>query len=1132
MKTIYFKTMLTAILAIAFTVSYADTMHSTAAGGDWDDPATWEENLVPGSDDDVVVTGPGAVFVEGLNTSTHDACNNITIMAGAVLRHKTNSIRALDVFGTINNFGAITDTIVSGDLYIHAFGNIINNGIWNNNRIIMEGMVTQLISLGSGKYFGCDEFIDIDNTSNLEFQSDIEFRNCDIDLNNAGLIMPVTKGGKLKILGGRITEAAITGNDGFLEMADPAYLYENVSLSDVTLQGIINVLGTTNILSGEIIVEGTLQNRINGTSSLQINGNIHNEGIIQNTNNSLTLYITGNIYNNGTWQNSNTWLSGTGTHSVTQGTSGSFSGQNFYAEAGTGTITANSDIDFDGVNIDLNNSVLIMPVTKGGKLTILGGRITEAAITGNNGFLEMGVEAYLYENVSLSDVTLQGVVNVLGATNSLSGEIIVEGTLQNRINGSSSLQIDGNVYNEGIIQNTNNSFTLNVTGNIYNNGTWQNTHTWLSGTGTHSVTQGPSGSFSGQNLYAEAGTGTITAGSSIDLNGVNMDLNGGVLELDPAKGAGLSFTSGKLRDGIVYGSGNELSMDTDSYIESLTLHDFVLQGTVPVLTTGVIFEGNTIVEGTLKNYSASASVICNGVLTNNGTIENLINSLTLYLNGTFINTGTCTNWKIEFSSATDQEVASPGGGVIGARYIENTDPLSKIIATDDLTFHTSIIDLNGGEIQMPLGKKFTLTGSSTLEGSLVDGTISGETFDYEGNEYAYIQNITFDPEVTLYGQVEVLTEVDFNGSLNNKDILQLRGLSCAVNVADRIINNGTIQDGSTGNNLTINCQGHIINNGIWDNYRTTLNGVDDQLIYLIAGKEITGEFRFDAMIDDPPYQWKWNGTNLNSADFTGETSDVLIWEVPVSNNYYGYFGCQGAADTSRNIIIRSGIIIDPVVLLQGPYNGVDMDTDLAQQWLIPLSQPFNMPPWNYNGDETVSSIPTNIVDWVLVELRETAGGPETADENTIVMQRALLLRHDGRVVDPWNQTPELKYDIDLTENIYMVIWHRNHLGVISATSLSNEDSPAYYDFSESADKAYGGSEALIDLGNGVYGMMGGDADYNQQITQEDKQGFWDPNAGMPCGYVPYDFNFDGQIDNRDKNQTWVKTLGKSTQVTE
>ncbi|RLD56922.1 MAG: hypothetical protein DRJ05_10540 [Bacteroidetes bacterium] len=332
--------------------------------------------------------------------------------------------------------------------------------------------------------------------------------------------------------------------------------------------------------------------------------------------------------------------------------------------------------------------------------------------------------------------------------------------------------------------------------------------------------------------------------------------------------------------------------------------------------------------------------------------------------------------------------------------------------------------------------------------------------------------------------------------------------------------------------LTIYCNGHIINNGTWENYQTKLNGFDDQLIYLIAGKEITGEFRFDALINDPPHQWKWNGTNLNSADFTGETSNLLEWEVPVSTDYLGDFKCYGASDSSRKILIRSGIIIDPAIQLQGPYNGVDMDTELAVQSLIPLEQPFNVAPWNYAGDETVTSIPSDIVDWILVELRQTTGGPETATSDSIVMQRALLLRNDGRAVDPWHQTPELKYDIDLNDNIYMVIWHRNHLGVMTAVPISDGDSPAFYDFSESAAQAYGGTDALIDMGNGVFGLMGGDADYNQEITQQDRDGFWDPNVGLPCGYEAYDFTLDGQVDNKDKNQTWTKTLGKETQVPE
>ncbi|MEZ5196864.1 MAG: hypothetical protein R2764_10800 [Bacteroidales bacterium] len=50
-----------------------------------------------------------------------------------------------------------------------------------------------------------------------------------------------------------------------------------------------------------------------------------------------------------------------------------------------------------------------------------------------------------------------------------------------------------------------------------------------------------------------------------------------------------------------------------------------------------------------------------------------------------------------------------------------------------------------------------------------------------------------------------------------------------------------------------------------------------------------------------------------------------------------------------------------------------MDTDLAEQGLIPLQQPFNIEPWNYEGDETVASIPSDIVDWVLLNFDKLRG---------------------------------------------------------------------------------------------------------------------------------------------------------------
>ncbi len=51
-----------------------------------------------------------------------------------------------------------------------------------------------------------------------------------------------------------------------------------------------------------------------------------------------------------------------------------------------------------------------------------------------------------------------------------------------------------------------------------------------------------------------------------------------------------------------------------------------------------------------------------------------------------------------------------------------------------------------------------------------------------------------------------------------------------------------------------------------------------------------------------------------------------------------------------------------------------MNTSINDRGSIPLSQPYNTPPWNYTGDESVISIPNaDVVDWLLLELRETEG---------------------------------------------------------------------------------------------------------------------------------------------------------------
>jgi len=228
----------------------------------------------------------------------------------------------------------------------------------------------------------------------------------------------------------------------------------------------------------------------------------------------------------------------------------------------------------------------------------------------------------------------------------------------------------------------------------------------------------------------------------------------------------------------------------------------------------------------------------------------------------------------------------------------------------------------------------------------------------------------------MFEFVQVRNGCTFLGETKVVDTLSTYGnISSTLNIDGDITNNGSIQNNSY--NLSLNINGHLINNGTWTNYRTTLNGTTDQSIYLINDQEITGTVYFDALSAGSPYQWHYEGGILNSSDFTGETSNSLVWGVPVSPSWYGDFYCQTGAGQSRTITIEGGLIVDIAVMLEGPYNGSDMNSTLNANGHIPLSQPYNVAPWNYSGTESLASIPADIVDWVLLEFRETAGGPET-----------------------------------------------------------------------------------------------------------------------------------------------------------
>ena len=111
--------------------------------------------------------------------------------------------------------------------------------------------------------------------------------------------------------------------------------------------------------------------------------------------------------------------------------------------------------------------------------------------------------------------------------------------------------------------------------------------------------------------------------------------------------------------------------------------------------------------------------------------------------------------------------------------------------------------------------------------------------------------------------------------------------------------------------------------------------------------------------------------------------------------------------------------------------------------------------------------------------------------------------------------------------LYVVIYHRNHLAVMSANALSGLGVVYSYDFTNVLSKAY--LDGQKDLGGGYFGMIAGNSDGNGTIDDNDKDINWNGDAGK-AGYFGSDLNLDSEVDNVDKNDIWDGNNGSSTEI--
>jgi hypothetical protein len=218
-------------------------------------------------------------------------------------------------------------------------------------------------------------------------------------------------------------------------------------------------------------------------------------------------------------------------------------------------------------------------------------------------------------------------------------------------------------------------------------------------------------------------------------------------------------------------------------------------------------------------------------------------------------------------------------------------------------------------------------------------------------------------------------------------------------------------------------------------------------------------------------------------------------------------------------ISSENTILMTKAFLEGPFNNNEMYTTLNNTLTIPSNQPFNSAPWNYQGKETVNTIPSGVVDWVLVELRSNT------TSNSIVGQRAAFIMNNGLILDLDAMNP-VDFPLVPPGDYYIVIKHRNHLPIMSKRKVSLSASFNFYDFTDSLDKAYG-NEPMVLLANLKYGLYAGDTDANGIVNIIDYSTVG--NTLYQIGYQPGDNDLNGIVNVLDYSKT-SKNLLKFSNV--
>jgi hypothetical protein len=206
-----------------------------------------------------------------------------------------------------------------------------------------------------------------------------------------------------------------------------------------------------------------------------------------------------------------------------------------------------------------------------------------------------------------------------------------------------------------------------------------------------------------------------------------------------------------------------------------------------------------------------------------------------------------------------------------------------------------------------------------------------------------------------------------------------------------------------------------------------------------------------------------------------------------SGTYTGYSSVTRSGISGLGAFIVGGaevaaeVELNITAALQGAYVGPLMNDALRALATFPLIEPYTSLGYTHEGfgggETTVVGNLDNvadgddIVDWMVVEIRDAA------DPSIIKATQSGFIQRDGHIVDVDGDN-NIKVKGISPGSYHVAIRHRNHLGTMGLNTFALSTTPTAIDFTSISTYGTNGQK---DLGGGLMGMWGGNADGNTSV---------------------------------------------------